>query len=109
MMPGMDPKQMMRMMQQMGIKTTQIAAERVVIEKDDGSKLVVSSPQVVQIDMQGQKSFQITGQVSEQASGASEDDVKMVMEQTGASKQQAEEALKETNDLAEAILKLKKE
>lgn len=109
MMPGMDPKQMMKLMQQMGIKTKQINAERVVIEKGDGSKLIVSSPQVVEIDMQGQTSFQIMGSVSEQASGPSEDDVKMVMEQTGASKEEAEKALKETNDLAEAILKLKKE
>ncbi|MBI5158994.1 Nascent polypeptide-associated complex protein [Candidatus Micrarchaeota archaeon] len=109
MIPGMDPKQMMRMMQQMGIKTKQVVAKRVVIEQEDGSKLVVSSPQVVQIEMQGQTSFQIMGSVGEEASGPSVEDIQMVVEQTGASKEEAVAALKETNDIAEAILKLKKE
>ena len=107
MMPNLDPKQMQRMMQQMGIKSEELKANRVVIEKDDG-KVVIESPQIMVIDMKGVKSFQISGEVKEE-SGPSEEDVKLVMEQTGAGKEEAEEALKETNDIAEAILKLKKD
>lgn len=105
-MPGIDPKQMKRMMQQMGIKNTEIAATRVVIETDEGN-LIISSPQVTEIEMQGQKSFQIVGNVSKEEK-TSEDDIKLIVEQTGATDEQAAAALKEANgDIAEAILKLK--
>ncbi len=55
----MDPKQMASLMKQMGIKNEEIEAERVIIEKADGSKIIVESPSVQAIEMQGQKSFQI--------------------------------------------------
>jgi nascent polypeptide-associated complex subunit alpha len=106
---GMNPKQMSQMMRQMGIKTDELKAIRVIIEKEDG-KLVIENPSVTQIDMQGQKSFQISGNVREEAAAASEDDVKMVMESANCTKEEAEGALKEANgDIAEAIMKLKKE
>jgi nascent polypeptide-associated complex subunit alpha len=58
--------------------------------------------------MQGQKSYQITGNAHTE-SAISEDDVKMVAEQTGASEENARKALEESNgDIAEAIMKLKK-
>jgi nascent polypeptide-associated complex subunit alpha len=106
---GMNPKQMSQMMRQMGIKTDEIKAVRVVIEKEDG-KLIIDNPSVTQIDMQGQKSYQISGTVREEAASPSEDDIKLVMESAGCSKEEAEAALKEANgDIAQAILKLKKE
>jgi nascent polypeptide-associated complex subunit alpha len=103
----MDPKQMSRMMKQMGIDTKEVDAKKVVIET--GSELIeITSPQVVQIEMQGQKSFQISGIVETKAK-ISEDDLKMVMEQTSCTREDAEKALKDANgDIAEAILKLQK-
>lgn len=106
----MDPKQMASLMKQMGIKTEEIDAERVVIEKADGSKIVVESPSVQAIEMQGQKSFQIAGKISEEAGeGESEKgDVEIIMEECGCTREEAEAALeKAKGDLAEAILSLK--
>ena len=105
-MGGMDPKQMQKMMKQMGINTVEIDAKRVIIETDS-ENIVITEPSVTQIEMQGQKSYQISGKVSvEQA--IKEDDVKMIMEQAGVSREDALAALKEANgDIAEAIMKLK--
>ena len=66
MMPGMDPKQMQKLMKQMGIKSDDIAATKVTIELKDGGRLVIFEPSVVQIEMQGEKSFQIGGKVHEE-------------------------------------------
>jgi len=106
---GMDPKQMQKLMQQMGIKHEQVEVQRVIFEKTDGSRLVFEPAQVVAIIMQGQKSYQVTGDEHEEAGGPSPEDVELVMQQTGASKEAAEAALQETGDIAEAIVKLKKE
>ena len=106
MMPGMDPKQLERVMKTMGIKSKNIDAKKVVIEQE-GSKLIIENPQVVEIDMQGKKSYQITGEPKQEES-ISEDDLKMVMEQAEVSEEEAKKALKECNgDIAEAIIKLK--
>jgi len=103
---GMDPKKMQAMMKQLGIKQEEIPAERVVIEKPDG-KTIIENPSVQKITMQGQESFQITGEIldSEELQ-FSEDDIKLVAEKTGKSESESKTALEETNDIAEAILKL---
>jgi nascent polypeptide-associated complex subunit alpha len=93
----------------MGIKSEEIDASKVVIELKEGGRLVVFEPSVVQIEMQGQKSFQVSGKVSEEMD-AGEDDIKMVMEASGCSREEAQNALRETNgDIAEAIIRLKGE
>jgi nascent polypeptide-associated complex subunit alpha len=106
MMPGMNPKQMEKMLKQMGINSRELAAKRVIIELD-GENIIVSEPSVVEITMQGQKSYQIGGKVASE-SKTSPEDVQMVMEQTGADKAAAEAALKAAGgDIAQAILSLK--
>ena len=56
----------------------------------------------------GQKTLQITGDITEE-SNISEEDIKTVSDQAEASEEEAKKALEETSgDLAEAILKLKK-
>ena len=106
----MNPKKMQAVMKQMGISQEQIDAERVIIEKTDNSKIVIENPSVTKIKMQGQENFQITGEISEQNAevGISESDIKTIVEKTGCTKQQAQEALEKTGDLAEAILGLSK-
>lgn len=105
MIPGINPKQMQAVMKQMGMSQTEIPSTRVIIEKENGGKIIIQNPEVVKIKMQGQESFQITGDVSEDEEGFSEEDVEIVVK-TGCSKKEARDALEETGDLAEAILKL---
>ena len=109
MLPGMggfDPKKMSAMMKQLGIKQEEIEALRVVIEKEDG-RIVIENPNVQKITMQGNVSWQIAGEAREEAEGIKEEDVRMVMDKTGASEEEAREALEEASgDLAEAIVAL---
>jgi len=103
---GLDPKKMKAMMKQMGINQEEVAAKRVIIEKED-SKIVIDNPSVQKIIMQGQESWQIAGEAHEEALGVSEEDIKIVMEKTGATKDKAKKALESVNgDLAEAIVNL---
>ena len=108
MFPNLDPKKMQAVMKQMGISQQEIDASRVIIEKNDDSKIIIENPSVTKIKMQGQESFQITGNIREETSAPSisEDDIQTIMEKTGCSKKDAKAALEETGDLAEAILKL---
>lgn len=108
MFPGMgkiDPRKMQAVMRQMGINQEEIDAQRVIIEKADG-RIVIENPSVTRIKMQGQESWQITGESREENAGISEEDIKLVMEKTGKSEEEAKQALEETGDIAEAIVKL---
>ena len=92
-------------MKQLGMSQENIDASRVIIEKSDG-KIVIRNPSVTKIKMQGQESFQIAGEISEEAESFSEKDVQTIIEKTGVSEEVARETLEKTNDLAEAILEL---
>jgi len=107
MIPNINPKQMSAMMKQMGINQTDIPSSKVIIEKEDGGKLIINNPSVMRIKMGGQESFQISGDVSEESEeNFSENDVKVVMEKTNCSEKEARNALEKTGDLADAILEL---
>ena len=100
---GMDPKKMQSMMKQMGIKSEEIPATKVVIETESGN-YVIDDPQVVEITVQGQKSYQVSGNPKFEET-VREEDIKMVMEQADCSKEEAMEALQATKgDIAEAIV-----
>ena len=107
---GLDPKKMQAMMKQMGIAQEEIDASKVVIEKNDNTQIIIENPSVTKIKMQGQETFQIAGEISEQSAEirVSEEDIQTVMEKTSCTKEQAKESLEKTGDLAEAILKLSK-
>ncbi len=102
---GLNPKKMQGLMKQMGIKSEEIEAQRVIIEKEGGN-IVIENPQITKMEMQGQESFQIVGEAREEEAGVSEDDVKLVMEKTGKSEKEVRKVLEETGDIAEAIVKL---
>ena len=106
---GINPKQVEMLMRQFGIKSEEIPAKKVIFELVD-KKLVIENPTVNAIDAQGQKMYQVMGEAKEEKGGDSnEEDVKLVMEQSGATKARAEKALKEADgNIAEAILKLNK-
>ena len=110
MFPGMNPREMQKAMKRLGIKQEEIDADLVII-KTKGNDIVVRNPSVTKMNMMGQDTLQITGEITEQevdtSPKISEDDVKMVIEQTGCTKFEAMDALTETKgDLAEAIMKL---
>lgn len=112
MFPGkINPRQMQSMMRQMGISTEEIPAKRVIIETSE-KRIVIEPASVSAMTVQGQKTYTVNGseRVEELEFVPSEEDVKMVAEQSGSSEDDARAALKQTKgDIAEAILKLKKD
>ncbi len=113
MMPNINPRDLKNMMDKMGIISSEIEANRVVIECPD-KKIVIDAPQIMKIDAQGNTSFQISGTVSEEQNEApkieiTEEDIDTVSRQSGSDHDIARAALEESNgDIAEAIIKLKK-
>jgi len=102
---GMNPKNMGRMMKQLGIKNEELNASKVIIEAD-GKKIIFENPQVQVMEVQGQKTYTIIGETKTEES-IPQDDVVMVAEQASVSNEEAKKALEEASgDIAEAILKL---
>ena len=99
----MNKKMLEQAMKKLGMKQENIEASEVIIK---GKKtLVIKNPEVIKMNIMGQETFQITGNVEE---SFNEEDIKMVMGQANCSKEQAINALKENNgNIAEAILSLK--
>jgi|SRR3989338_2489109 len=108
MFPKINPKQMEKMMKQLGVKQEEIDAEEVIIKCSD-KELIIRNPNVQRVNMMGQESLQITGDIEErEIKKFSEDDVKLVVEQTGSSDKKAREALENNDgDIAKTILELK--
>jgi nascent polypeptide-associated complex subunit alpha len=102
---NINPAQMKAMMKQMGINQKEIDALRVIIETET-ENIVIENPSVMEVNMQGNKSWQVSGQEHIEEKGISEEDIKMVMEKTGATENDARKALEKTGDIAEAIIEL---
>ena len=103
-------------MKQLGIKQEDIDAERVIIEKQDG-KIIIEEPSVVKVNMQGQETFQISGNIREETSEEEtnlkeneeqlEKDIQTIMEKTGKNKEEVALCLeKNEGDIAATILEL---
>ena len=106
MIPGINPNQMKAMMKQLGMKQEEIEATRVVIEKED-ENIIIENPSVVKVNIQGQESWQITGDARSEEKGVNKEDIKIVMDKTGVNEHEARKALeKYKGDLSEAILSL---
>jgi len=106
-MSGMDPRLVKMALKKMGVKQEDIGASRVIIETVDNKKIFINNPQVSKVDMAGNVSFQISGDISEEE--FSEEDIRLVMEQTNVSREKAKKALENNSgDIAQAILELKK-
>ena len=106
-------KQLKKMMKQMGVK--EIHALQVTIKCAD-KEIVVNNPQVVEMNVAGQRVYQISGTIEERTTETEkkqveipEADVMLVAQQAGVTLEEAKKALAETEgDLAKAILLLKK-
>lgn len=113
MFPGMNPRKMQQMMRQMGIKQEEIPATEVIIKTTE-KELVITHPSVQKVNMMGQETFQITGEIEEKELSTppdiSEEDIKTVMEQAGVDEERAKKAIEEAEgDLAQAIINLRNE
>ena len=111
MFPNLNPRDLKKMMKQLGMDMEEIPAKEVIIKLQDGKELKISDAKVTKMKVQGQETFQVVGNASESSEEVeiSQADIDMVAGQTGASKEEAEQALKESNwDIAEAIIGLSK-
>jgi len=103
----MNPIQMQKMMKQMGMKMEEIDANEVVIRCSD-CKITISNPQVIIANIMGKKVYQISGEEVKESLGPKEEDIKLVMDQTGSDREAVIQKLKELdNDLAKVIMELK--
>lgn len=109
MFPKLNPKQLEKAMKKMGVKQEEIDATEVIIKTAD-KELIIRNPQVAKVNMMGQESLQISGDIEErELKSYNEEDVKTVVDQADCSEEEAKEALEKSNgDLAEAIISLKK-
>lgn len=123
MMPGhMNPRQVKQAMRKLGIKTEELEDVSEVVIRTKTKQYVIRDAAVTIMEMQGQKQFQVVGEVeitelgtapsttaapTPHATAVPEDDIELVMEQTGASRDKAIAALMATDGQpAEAILKI---
>lgn len=107
---GMNPRQMAAMMKKLGIDVREVDAEEVIV-RTATTEYVFRAPSVSIMRAQGTETWQISGKPEQRERkvelAIGEDDVAVVAEQTGRSKEEARRALEASNgDLAEAILKL---
>ncbi|WP_414837747.1 nascent polypeptide-associated complex protein [Candidatus Nanosalina sp. VS9-1] len=97
---------MAKMMKQMGVDMDELDAEKVEVHLG-GKKLVFKNPELSKIDAQGNEIFQLRGSYStEEKSSVEEEDIDLVVEKTGASREEAEQALEENDDVAGAVMSL---
>lgn len=107
---GTNPKQMERMMKQLGVSVEDIENVEEVIIKTSSKEYLFKNPSVTMMIAQGQKTFQVIGEPEITESGVSEEDIDLVSSQANVLREDAKKALEECNgDIAEAILKLQSE
>lgn len=105
-----DNRQARRLMERMGIEMKEIKeVEKVVIVTRD-KELIINNPSVSEINAQGNRIFQVSGQVVEQRRQTekfTEEDILLVQQQAGVDRAKAISALEESEgEVARAILKL---
>ena len=99
-----DPKKIQQMMKKLNMDVREIEAEEVII-KQKSKTLKIKKPEIMIANVMGRDVYQISGELYE---SVSEDDIKLVMEQTGKDRQTVEQKLEElNNDLAKVIMELK--
>lgn len=93
---------MSKMMKQMGMDMDEIDADKVEVTVGE-KKLVFENPNLSKIEAKGQEIFQLQGDYSE-VEDISSEDVELVMDKTGCSEEEARSALKDAEDVAEAVM-----
>jgi len=112
------PREARRLMNRMGVKMETLDGVDKVVIYMVGKELLIEEPNVMVMEVGGQRVFQITGKVSEKTvekveeipekPEISEEDVMLLASQTGASVEEARRALKEAGgNLASALILLR--
>jgi nascent polypeptide-associated complex subunit alpha len=109
-----NPRETRRMMQRMGMSMDSVPEVTQVIVKTATKDIIIDEPEVAILNMQGQKVYQVIGgRVTEKAAviekklAIPDEDVQLIVGQTGKSVEEARRALEESGgDLAKAILLL---
>ena len=107
----MNSRQVKQAMKKMGMEQENLDATEVIIRLADRD-LIINNPEVAKVNMMGQETFQIVGQITEQLRDVTpdidEEDIQTVVEATGASEEEVKEVIiRCQGDLAQAILELK--
>ncbi len=100
-----------RMLERMGLDMTQIPDVEEVIIRTSSKDMIIKEANVSEINAKGMKVFQVMGgdveEVDREKPKFTEEDVLLVSQQAGVSKEIASVALEENGgDLAQAILQL---
>ena len=105
-MPNMDPRQLKKIMQRMGMSVSEIEGVEEVIIKTPEADYIFKDAEVTVMDVKGQKTYQIAGS-PEIVKKIGEEDAKLVAEKTGKSIEEARKALEKAGgDIAQAIIDL---
>jgi len=111
----MNPRQMKQAMRKMGIRNEELKDVTEVIIRTSREEIVIRNPSVNIMEVQGSRNYQITGDAETRPLGSSSDteitfpdeDIELVMSQTGCDRGKAVEALTEADGQpAEAIIKI---
>jgi len=107
----------MEAMKRLGITQKEIDATEVIIKTPE-KLIVIKQPQVVKVNLMGQETFQVVGIIEEKSLNdsnedsndefnPSKEDIKIIMEKTGVSEEEAIRVLKKNKgDIAASILEL---
>jgi nascent polypeptide-associated complex subunit alpha len=105
---------MKQAMRKMGIRNTELKDVFEIVIKMPNEELVFKYPEVTVMEVQGAKTYQITGEPESRSPGDADDteeetmpseDIELVMSQTGCNRETAVNALQECNGQpAEAII-----
>lgn len=106
----MDNRNARRMMDRLGINMKEIQNVQEVVIKTSDKEMHITNVSVSEVNAQGQRVFQVMGDVEEvevERKTFSDEDVLLVQQQTGVTKERAMAALAESDgEVARAILKL---
>lgn len=109
---GMNPRQLQRMMKQLGIDVREIEDVEEVVVRTATKEYVFHDAEVTVMDAQGSTTWQIAGEAEERPVGEPADrfpreDVELVMDQAGVSEEKALAALEASDGRpADAILSI---
>lgn len=106
----MDSRNTRRMMDRMGINLKEIPGVQEVVIRTPDKEMHITNASVSEVTAQGQRVFQVMGDVEEveaERKTFREEDVLLVQQQTGATKERAVAALEQSDgEVARAILRL---
>jgi nascent polypeptide-associated complex subunit alpha len=106
----MDNRQARRAMERLGIDMKEIPDVQEVVIRTTGKEYHITNPSVSEVNAQGNRVFQVAGDVEEtevERKTFNEEDVLLVQQQAGVAREKAVAALEEADgEVARAILKL---